>query len=89
MSSVQLNSIQARIKALAENVVLKDKVDRQPILHEITQLNQQISTDEQLQLVMAIDFAPALRFLAATGIRGDARAAMFARLAALEKQMRR
>lgn len=88
MSSVQLNSIQARIKALAENVVLKDKPDRLVMIQEMTRLNQQLSTDEQLQMVMAIETAPALRFLLAAGIRGDARIALGARAVQLEKEMK-
>lgn len=55
----------------------------------MTQLNQQLTTDEQLQLIQAIETAPALRFLLAAGIRGDARVALGARLAALEKEMKR
>jgi len=88
MSNIQLNSIQARVKSLAENVVLKDKMERMVILQEMTKLNQQLTTEEQLQLVMAIETLPAIRFLAASGIRGDARIALFARTAVLEKQLK-
>lgn len=89
MSNIQLNETQLRIKKLAENIILKEKVERSSILAEMTQLNQMLTTDQQLELVKSIDMAPAIRFLAATGIRGDARTAMFARLAALEMENRR
>lgn len=86
MSSLGLNDVQKRVKELAEGIMFKTKIERRVILSEMTALNQQLTTDEQLQVVLAIDSAPALRFLAATGIRGDARDAMFAKLANLERQ---
>lgn len=84
MSQVNLNEIQQRLKKLAESVVLMEKIKRRVALDEMTALNQKLTTPQQAELIAAINEGPALRFLSATGIRGDARAALFAKLANLE-----
>ncbi|MGH9879281.1 MAG: hypothetical protein ACRD5H_16750 [Nitrososphaerales archaeon] len=89
MSQLNLHPIQQRVKNLAENIVLKDKIERRVMLDEIIQIVQQFTVAEQTQLIMSIEMAPALRFLAATGIRGSARTVLFARIVALEKEMKR
>ena len=86
MSQTNLNPQQTRIKALADNIVLQDKIKRRVILDEITALNQKLTTDQQTAIVNAIGEGPALRFLSATGIRGDARKLLFAKLSVLESQ---
>ena len=84
MSEFGINSNQQRIITLAKGIVLKPKIERAVILSEMTALNQKLTTDQQLVIVQAIKEAPALRFLSATGIRGDAHKLLFSRIAALE-----
>lgn len=84
MSELGFNSQQQRIITLAKSIVLKPKIERSVILAEMTALNQKLTTDQQIQIVQAIKEAPALRFLSATGIRGDAHRLLFSNIAALE-----
>lgn len=86
MSQVNLNPKQERIRQLIDTIIFKTKPERTVIIDEVTKLNQQITNDEQVEVVNSINESPALRFLAATGIRGDGRIALFAKLAALEKK---
>ena len=84
MSELGINSEQQRIITLAKGIALKPKIERQVMLGEMTALNQKLTTDQQLQIVMAINEGPALRFLSATGIRGDAHKLLFTKIASLE-----
>lgn len=84
MSELGLNSEQERIVNLAKAIVLKPKIARKVILSEMTALNQKLTTDQQLAVIKAISEAPALRFLSATGIRGEAQNVLFSKIASLE-----
>ena len=86
MSKIALGENQNRLKFLAENISLQDKVTRQNTLIEMTKINQQLTEQQQIDVIQSINMPPAIRFLSASGIRGDARTVLFARMAVLEKE---
>jgi hypothetical protein len=87
MSKIALGENQNRLKFLAENIVSQDKITRQNTLIEMTKINQQLSEAQQIDVIQSINMPPAIKFLSASGIRGDARIVLFARMAALEKEV--
>lgn len=83
-NNIILNEMQTRLKHLAENVVLEDKIVRQNSIIEMNSLVRNLSVDELITVINSIAMFPALKFLIPAGVYGDARIVLFARIAALQ-----
>ena len=83
-SKIALNEIQNQLKNMAENIIFKEKIERQNILTTMNTLVHQLTADQLISVINSINSPVALKFMIPAGTFGEARNVLFARIAALQ-----